>query len=155
MLLEFTVSSRLSHAVSSKPNLSSPCLHSGFRTVRVRVIFRLTGTLRRLCPHPLAFVELFSRFNRHVNPANGLYTVAPAMTDGRRQVAIIPVSRLSMACHLAPRFDFVRSHVRLHARADLLSGAQRFFFNHYYNFFVFVLIRHWRRVARRNKLDYK
>lgn len=111
--------------------------------------------LRRLCPHPLVFVELFSPFNVHVNQAHGLYSLAPAMTDGRRCVAVIPVTALAASCHLAPRFNFIPADVALNHRTDLLSVARPFFFNHYYNYFFFLLIRHWRRVARQRQLDYE
>lgn len=77
------------------------------------------------------------------------------MTDGRRCVAVIPVSVLVASCHLAPRFNFIPAEVTLNHRTDLLSVARRFFFNHYYNHFFFLLIRHWRRVARQRKLDYE
>lgn len=77
------------------------------------------------------------------------------MADGRRCVSIIPVSALVATCHLAPRFNYIPSGVTLNHRTDLLSVARRFFFNHYYNFFVFLLIRHWRRLARKRNLNYQ
>jgi hypothetical protein len=121
----------------------------GYRAGRVRVIFRLPNHLRYFYPHHLVHVELFGPFNPNPSPSHGLYSTSPALHDGRRCLAIIPISDVVLACHLAPVYSFLSKDTRLDNFSDLLSIGRRFFFNHYASHFVFLFIRYWRRIIAR------
>ena len=56
-------------------------------------------------PQYLAYVELFSPFTAP-NPVHGLYKVAKAtrLSDGGRQVSIIPLNNIRRTIHLYPSF---------------------------------------------------
>ncbi|KAG9106332.1 hypothetical protein FRC07_008867 [Ceratobasidium sp. 392] len=116
-----------------------------YRAGRVRVIFSLPKELAWLCPHPLAYVELFTEFSKVITPFVGLNTTSHSLTpEGKRRVAIIPVSDIVAACHLAPQFRRLDEEVSFSAVPDMLSVSRYFFFNHFYNHFIFGLVEHWR-----------
>ncbi|KAG8788081.1 hypothetical protein FRC12_014956 [Ceratobasidium sp. 428] len=55
-----------------------------------------------------------------------------------------PISDVVMGCHLAPNFLTLPSTTQLPTTIDSLSLACQFFFNPYYNYFVFKLCEQWR-----------
>ncbi|KAG8784462.1 hypothetical protein FRC12_018682 [Ceratobasidium sp. 428] len=115
-----------------------------YRAGRVRVIFSLPSELSWLCPHPLAYVELFTEFSRTITPFVGLNTTSHSVADGKRRVAVVPVSDLVAACHLAPQIRRLPSDFSFKSVPDMLSASSKFFFNHFYNHFIFGLVEHWR-----------
>ncbi|KAG8738272.1 hypothetical protein FRC12_016817 [Ceratobasidium sp. 428] len=115
-----------------------------YRAGRVRVIFSLPSEFSWLCPHPLAYVELFTEFSRVITPFVGLNTTSHFSSDGKRRVAIVPLTDLVAACHLAPQIRRLDRKISLKTMPDLLSVCGQFFFNHFYNHFIFGLVEHWR-----------
>jgi hypothetical protein len=114
------------------------------------VIFRLPDNLRCFYPHPLAYIELFTPFNCKPDSSHSLHTCSPALhNNGHCSTAVIPISDIVLACHLAPDFSYTPKDVCLDHFIDLLAVGQRFFLNHYSSYFFFLLIRHWCRIAAR------
>lgn len=126
----------------------------GYRAARVRVIFTPPSIADRIYPSydQLAYVEYFTPFSRTNDTPHGMYTTSTALyPDGRRQVAVIPVSHIIMTCHIAPRFSLVPRNVPLNRYSDLLASTKSFFFNHYVNHYVYKLFEHWRKRAGRRQ----
>jgi hypothetical protein len=73
-----------------------------------------------------------------------LHTTSHDRFEGQRRTVIIPMTDIALAGHIAPRFRRVDSDIRLDCRVDLLAESHRFFFNHYYNRFTFLLMQYWR-----------
>ncbi|KAG8783513.1 hypothetical protein FRC12_019646 [Ceratobasidium sp. 428] len=115
-----------------------------YRAGRVRVIFSLPSKLSWLCPHLLAYVELFTEFSRVITPFVGLNTASHLSSNGKHRVAVVPLTDLMAACHLAPQIRQLDRKVSLKTMPDLLSVCGQFFFNHLYNHFIFGLVEHWR-----------
>ncbi|QRW20688.1 hypothetical protein RhiXN_05677 [Rhizoctonia solani] len=75
---------------------------------RVRVIFKLPTThLQGIYNGHLAYIELFNPFLLAPSPsAPCLYTTLHLLRgNGQRKHAIVQVSNIKLACHLAPQFD--------------------------------------------------
>lgn len=122
----------------------------------MRVIFTPPSIADRICPsyEQLAYVEYFTAFSRDNNTPYGMYTTSTALhPDGRRQVAVFPVSQILMTCHIAPRFLLVPRNMPLNRSSDLLSTTKSFFFNHFVNHYVYKLFEHWRKRAGGSRLD--
>jgi hypothetical protein len=66
-------------------------------------------------------------------------------TNGNRRTAVIPVSSIAFAAHLAPQFHKLDSDLMLSASIDILGVAQHFFLNHYYSHHIYLFMMHWRR----------
>jgi hypothetical protein len=139
---------------SSSPVFSLLTIITGYRAVRVRCIFRPPSVTRHVYPasEHLAYIEFFTPFSRSNNTPHGMYTTSTALhPDGRRQVAVVPISHLHMTCHIAPRFARVDHEIVLGPHSDLFLSARHFFFDHYMNHYVYKLFEHWRKQARRER----
>ncbi|KAG8705734.1 hypothetical protein FRC08_001491 [Ceratobasidium sp. 394] len=117
---------------------------TGYRAGRVRAIFQLPNRLQYLYPGELAYLELFSPFDRNPSPVHLLHTTSHAGSAQARQYAIVPIEHIMLGCHLAPNFRRVRPETSLDPRVDLLSETRHFFFNHYYNLYTYQLLQYWR-----------
>ncbi|KAG8696398.1 hypothetical protein FRC08_007175 [Ceratobasidium sp. 394] len=116
----------------------------GYRAGRVRAIFQLPNRLQYLYPGELVYLELFSTFDHNLSPEHQLHATSHAGSTHARQYTVIPIEHIMLGCHLAPNFRHVRPKTYLDSRVDLLSATRRFFFNHYYNLYMFQLIQYWR-----------
>ncbi|CAE6368386.1 unnamed protein product [Rhizoctonia solani] len=125
-----------------------------YRAGRVRALFTLPRRLQHLHPGPLAYVELFAGFRPDQSATHAMYTTTRlgSLADGRR-CAVVPIERISMACHLAPRFPNMEPiHTRgrkrtvpvFNPRNDLLCHSHQFFFNEFYNYFTYLFVMYWR-----------
>ncbi|KAG8792140.1 hypothetical protein FRC12_007023 [Ceratobasidium sp. 428] len=115
-----------------------------YRAGRVRAIFRLPERLHYLYSGELVYLELFAPFSASPIPNHSLYTTSVARASpGTRRGIVVPIQDLALACHLAPRFRRVPRGIGLDSRADLLNDTRHFFFNHYYNYYTFQLLRYW------------
>ncbi|KAG8733377.1 hypothetical protein FRC10_000258 [Ceratobasidium sp. 414] len=133
------------------PSVSNTGTHGlhRYRAARVRVIFRPPNVAHHIYSEHLAYIEFFNPFSQNNSTPHGLYTTSTALhSDGRRQVAVVPISHLRMTCHIAPRFARVNPDVPLHYRTDLFTRTRHFLFNHYMNYYVFKLFEHWRKRAQ-------
>lgn len=120
----------------------------------MRVIFTPPSITHHIYPayEQLAYVEYFTPFSRGNDTPHGMFTTSTAFhPDGRRQVAVIPISHIHMTCHIAPNFARVPSNVPLNRYSDLLSSTTSFYFNHYVNHHVYKLFEHWRKRAGRQQ----
>ncbi|KAJ1309298.1 hypothetical protein OPQ81_004960 [Rhizoctonia solani] len=138
----------LDSAVSERVNDRNP-EHFGirrYRAARVRAIFSLPARLKQQYDGPLAYVELFTPLTHSVSPFHGMHVTSPDMrANGSRRTAVIPISSIAFACHLAPQFHKLDPDLRLSASLDLLGTARHFFLNHYYSHHIYLFVIHWRR----------
>ncbi|KAG8697719.1 hypothetical protein FRC09_007683 [Ceratobasidium sp. 395] len=134
----------------STPTDNSHGLHR-YRAARVRAIFTPPSNTHHLLPEKhLAYIEFFTPFSRTNNTPHGLHTTSTALhPNGRRQVAVVPISHIHMTCHIAPRFERLDANLRLGRRTDLLAVARHFFYNHYSSHYNYKLFEHWRKRAPR------
>ncbi|KAJ1303019.1 hypothetical protein OPQ81_011220 [Rhizoctonia solani] len=117
-----------------------------YRAARVRAIFSLPARLKQQYDGPLAYVELFTPLTHSVSPFHGMHVTSPDMrANGSRRTAVIPISSIAFACHLAPQFHKLDPDLRLSASLDLLGTARHFFLNHYYSHHIYLFVIHWRR----------
>jgi hypothetical protein len=95
---------------------------------------------------PLVYVELFGQFTT-TSPFSGLSRVSTALSPtGQRLTAVVPITDFALACHIAPQFGPLElNEVALSAEIDLHDVARRFFFNHFYNYYIYMLAEHWRK----------
>ncbi|QRV89046.1 hypothetical protein RhiJN_17064 [Ceratobasidium sp. AG-Ba] len=120
-----------------------------YRAGRVRAIFSLPSSFHYLCSHPLVYVELFTPFSHSISPYNGLYSLSHSRYfDGKRRAAIVSAFDIAAACHLAPRFERLDPDFDFSLFPDMLNASRYFWFNHYYNRFIFRLTEHWRLIPR-------
>ncbi|KAG9086654.1 hypothetical protein FS749_003499 [Ceratobasidium sp. UAMH 11750] len=120
-----------------------------YRAARVRLIFKPPNTAQHIYRDHLAFIKFFTPFSRANNTPHSLYTTSTALRpDGRRQVAVVPISHLRMTCHIAPRFARVDPDVRLNGSTDLFAHTRHFFFNPYCNNYTYQVAEHWRKRGR-------
>ncbi|KAG9086893.1 hypothetical protein FRC07_012961 [Ceratobasidium sp. 392] len=121
-----------------------------YRAARVRAIFGLPSHLQHFSPHRLVYLELFTPFPSAVSPFHRMYSTAQqTRSNGQRHCVVIPVTDVVMSCHLAPSFRHFEPPNQLPTSIDPLSLARRFFFNPYYNHYVFKICEHWRRIKAR------
>lgn len=120
----------------------------GYRAVRVKTIFLLPRRIRHLYSGILAYVELFTRFGH--GPSNepaGLYQTSHSLTNGSvRQSLVIPVEKIRMSCHLAPRFHTLSTESREKASlpdGDILDVCKSFYFNPFSSHFMYSYMNHW------------
>jgi hypothetical protein len=137
--------------------MSCVCLHffffavhanltTEYRAARVHVIFELPLRIRQLYPHKLLYIELFTHFTPPSSTSSsGFYRTSPALRNGKRAVAVVPLSAIRMCCQLAPVFSSLGPQQRLTGGADLLDVCQQFSFNLYADYFLFEVMQHWQR----------
>ncbi|KAF8598611.1 hypothetical protein BDV93DRAFT_512336 [Ceratobasidium sp. AG-I] len=116
-----------------------------FRAGRVHAIFTLPPHLQHLHSGPLVYPDAFTPFMPDTTISHGMFSTTAACLETRYASIVLPLNCLTLACHLAP--DFSDS---THAHSISITGAaaapgQRFFFNTFYNYFVFLLMAYWRR----------
>ncbi|KAG8730067.1 hypothetical protein FRC10_003164 [Ceratobasidium sp. 414] len=120
-----------------------------YRAGRVRAIFSLPRGFQSLCRDPLVYVELFSPFSTSISPHHRMHSLSHLRHfDGKRRAAVLSAFDLATACHLAPRFNRLDPDLDLSLLPDLLTESRYFFFNHYYNRYIYHLIDHWRRALQ-------
>ncbi|KAG8742846.1 hypothetical protein FRC10_000825 [Ceratobasidium sp. 414] len=117
-----------------------------YRAGRVRAIFALPPSFQYLCPDPLVYVELFSPFSTSISPHHRMHALSHLRYfDGKYRAAVFSAFDFAAACHLAPQFKRLDPDLDLSLLPDLLAASQYFFFNHYYNRYIYQLVEHWRR----------
>ncbi|KAG8795568.1 hypothetical protein FRC12_012665 [Ceratobasidium sp. 428] len=115
-----------------------------YRAGRVRTFFTLPGHLQHHYLGQLAYVEVFSAFDASVSPFARMHCTQPDFDSrNRRRTLVIPVTEIALACHLAPKFHLLDPELRLTPQTDLFAISKNFWFNHYYNHYLFKLVQHW------------
>ncbi|KAG8729278.1 hypothetical protein FRC12_021088 [Ceratobasidium sp. 428] len=115
----------------------------------VCAIFALPPSLQSLCTHPLVYVELFTNFSTSTSSYFRLHSLSQSLRfDGKRRAAVLSIFDLAAACHLAPQFKNLDPELDLSALPDMLTASRYFYFNHYYNRYIYRLIEHWRAARR-------
>ncbi|KAG8687662.1 hypothetical protein FRC08_011864 [Ceratobasidium sp. 394] len=114
-----------------------------FQAGRVRAIFELPNHLLPLCSEKLAYVELFRPFSANVTYPTSLYTTGHMMRDNQRAVAVVPISKIRMACHLAPRYHLLDPDQIVSSSTDLLAIHNSFLLNRYTSHFQFAVMDYW------------
>ncbi|KAG9085468.1 hypothetical protein FS749_004394 [Ceratobasidium sp. UAMH 11750] len=114
-----------------------------FQAGRVRAIFEVPRYLQELCAEKLAYVELFRPFSRSMSQPASLYTTGNMMRNHRRCSAVVPISRIRMAVHLAPRYNLLDPDQPISASTDLLSIHDSFYLNKYASYFQFDTMEYW------------
>ncbi|KAG8701684.1 hypothetical protein FRC09_005197, partial [Ceratobasidium sp. 395] len=116
-----------------------------YRAGRVRAIFSLPPSFQYLSSDPLVYVELFTNFSTSSNKYHRLYSLSQMCRfDGQRRTAVVSAFELAAACHLAPRIESLGPELGRSTFPDLLTSCRSFYFNHYYNRYIYRLIEHWR-----------
>jgi hypothetical protein len=120
---------------------------AGYRAGRVRAIFTLPDHLTWIHSGPLVYIQLFNTFSYAASPFSRLNRVSATFSgDGKRQSAVIPITDLALACHIAPQFGVLEENdTPLASQIDLLDVGRRFFYNPYYNYYSYLLAEHWRK----------
>ncbi|KEP46015.1 hypothetical protein V565_223910 [Rhizoctonia solani 123E] len=125
-----------------------------YRAGRVRTIFRLPRHLAPIYDKPLLYVEVFRPFSVPNNyPDHRLCTTSPEVSNGTRVHAVIPLSTVRAACHLAPQYHRMADADNpqpLTSADDLLSMADNFYLSRHNSEFTFALLDHWRRAEVEN-----
>ncbi|KAG9088545.1 hypothetical protein FRC06_001978, partial [Ceratobasidium sp. 370] len=119
-----------------------------FQAGRVRAIFEVPRYLQELCAEKLAYVELFRPFSRSMNQPASLYTTGNMIRDRRRRSAVVPISRIRMAIHLAPRYNLLNPDQPISASTDLLAIHNSFYLNKYASYFLFDAMEYWERLRQ-------
>ncbi|CAE6481254.1 unnamed protein product [Rhizoctonia solani] len=117
-----------------------------YRAARVRVIFQLNSFCRRDIPEPLAYVELFDRFSQQLRPSE-LVSTRPSFNGRHRKTAVIPLTRIRMACQLVPKYADEPDRRPISSSDDLLETFPQFLFNPYSTYFSWSLWDHWARLG--------
>ncbi|QRW14314.1 hypothetical protein RhiLY_13313 [Ceratobasidium sp. AG-Ba] len=116
-----------------------------YRAARVRAIFALPRGFKHFCSHPLVYVELFTPFSLSVSPHHSMHTLSHLRHfDGGRRSAVVSSLDLAAACHLAPQIKRLDPDLNLNTRLNMLSVSRYFYFNHYYNRYIYRLVDYWR-----------
>ncbi|KAG8702500.1 hypothetical protein FRC08_003449 [Ceratobasidium sp. 394] len=114
-----------------------------FQAGRVRAIFQVPRYLQELCAETLAYVELFRPFSHSMSQPASLYTTGNMMRNHRRCSTVVPISRIRMAIHLAPRYNLLDPDQPISASTDLLSTHDSFYLNKYASYFQFDTMEYW------------
>lgn len=110
--------------------------HIGLRAARVRVIFNLPPQFGHY-PLPLAYVEWYTPFSTP-DPITGLYSLQRSTRNHRPNASIVPVDRITRACHLMARAGAQVG--RAWTTNNALDSATIFLFNPYINIDLFSSI---------------
>ncbi|KAG8742571.1 hypothetical protein FRC10_001236, partial [Ceratobasidium sp. 414] len=90
-----------------------------YRAGRVRTFFTLPAHLKYLHPGPLAYVEVFTVFDASAPSTSGLHSTRPDFdSHNRRRTLVIPVTDISLTCHLTPKFHLLDKELKLTAATD-------------------------------------
>ncbi|KAG8724120.1 hypothetical protein FRC09_000267 [Ceratobasidium sp. 395] len=122
-----------------------------FQAGRVRAIFELPKHLSSYYPGKLAYVERFHPFSKGTPQPFSLHTTSQMMRDNQRCAAIIPLSHLRLACHLAPKYNSMPDPQQpLDSSTDVLSIHHTLYLNHYVSHFLFVIFDYWKQREQAN-----
>ncbi|KAG9083376.1 hypothetical protein FRC06_004560, partial [Ceratobasidium sp. 370] len=124
-----------------------------FQAGRIRAIFELPAHLKPWYDQKLAYLELFRPFSTSQPYPINLHATSHKMDGLRRCTAVIPLSRLRMACHLMPQYQSLDPELRVSSSTDLLSLHDKFYFNKYVSHFIFTIMDYWRKRLRRQQTD--
>lgn len=69
--------------------------------------------------------------------------------NNTRCTVVLPIASVTMSCHIAPQFHKLEPTLQLHGSLDLLAVDTCFYFNHFYSYYVYMLIEHWRQTCMR------
>ncbi|KAG8736304.1 hypothetical protein FRC12_017690 [Ceratobasidium sp. 428] len=117
-----------------------------YRAARVRAILGAPAQFPQLSSHRLVYLELFAPFPSSSSPFHRMYSTGRQLrSNGKRHCIVAPISDIVMSCHLAPNFRTLEPTTQLPTSIDPLSLARRFWFNPYYNYYMFRLCEYWRR----------
>ncbi|QRV83627.1 plasma membrane ATPase 4 [Ceratobasidium sp. AG-Ba] len=114
-----------------------------YTPARVRAIFELPKDLHYLSNEKLAYVDLFYSPSPNPEPDVGLFTTTRAQLDGVRRTVVIPLTDITMTCHLAPRYNRFRPDTKLIQYSDILQLCESFYINIFASYFLYELFRHW------------
>ncbi|QRV77053.1 hypothetical protein RhiJN_05068 [Ceratobasidium sp. AG-Ba] len=114
-----------------------------YTPARVQAIFELPKGLHHLSNEKLAYVDMFYSPSPNPEPDVGLYTTTRAQLDGIRKSVVIPLSSITMTCHLAPRYNRFRPNTTLIQYSDILQLCESFYINIFASYFLYELFRHW------------
>lgn len=123
-------------------------LTTGYRAVRVKLLFLLPRRIRHIYGGILVFAELFTRFgaNPPENPMK-FYQLSHSMSTQSRQTAVFPVEKLRMSCHLSPKFpNSDRRNAWKEAVANetnLLETCKTFYLNQFSSHFMYNYLEYW------------
>lgn len=110
----------------------------------MRAIFTLPANLTLLYSGPLAYVEVFKPFDASVSQFSGMHSTKPDYNSrDQRRTLVIPISDIFLACHLVPKFPKLGPGLTLTSDTDLLAVGNNFWFNHFYNHYLYQLVNHW------------
>ncbi|KAG8789232.1 hypothetical protein FRC12_013725 [Ceratobasidium sp. 428] len=115
---------------------------------RVRAIFELPSHLSKFCSEKLVYLEHFQPFQDHANLHTQLYTTGHAVHNHRRYSSVVPLSRVRMTCHLAPRYHLFDDQYRISRSTDLLSIHDAFYLNKYASYWLFIVFEYWQQQHR-------
>lgn len=117
------------HAGQSSPSI---------RAARLKAIFSLPPNIYHT-PLRLAYVEMFRAF-RAPDSATKLHSTSPSfLSNGAREVRVIPLEDIIQSCHLIPRFGREKDPRWDHR--NVMEKAEEFYFNHYLSVHDFVTYR--------------
>ncbi|KAG8729242.1 hypothetical protein FRC10_004158, partial [Ceratobasidium sp. 414] len=124
---------------------ADPTQTIGFQAGRVRAIFELPRSLLSLCSEKLVYIEHFRPFSAGAPLPLSLHSTSHMMQGNRRFASVIPLSRLRLACHLAPRYQLLDPNYPVSSTSDLLADHNRFYLNKYASHFLFIILEYWRK----------
>jgi hypothetical protein len=113
-------------------------LFSGLRAAQIHAIFSLPPQYGTFA-HPLAYVEWFRPFST-IDGTVGMHKVVRSTRNRARHSAVVSVSDILQACHLAPKYGPApvdRSWTHL----NVLEKSNEFYLNHYHNFHLFEMLQ--------------
>ncbi|KAG8731673.1 hypothetical protein FRC10_001585, partial [Ceratobasidium sp. 414] len=120
---------------------------------RVRAIFELPNHLQLVCSEKLAYIELFQPFPTRPSRTTDLYTTKHTVFGGRRCASVVPLSRIRMTCHLAPKYHLFDQNQLVSAATNLLAVHDSFYLNKYASFWLFLVLEYWERQRQLNNQD--
>ena len=115
-------------------------LFSGLCAAQIHVIFLLPSHYGSF-PHPLAYIEWFWPFST-IDETVGMHKIIQSTRNQAWHSAIVSMSNIFQACHLAPKYGPVpvdRSWTHL----NVLEKSNEFYLNHYNNFHLFEILQAW------------
>ncbi|KAG8730527.1 hypothetical protein FRC10_002622 [Ceratobasidium sp. 414] len=113
-----------------------------YRACHVRAIFELPKNLQPIYSRKLTYVELFNLFHGP-DLSTDLYWTSHSFVDTRRDILVMLLSQLRMACHIALRYGTATADLDLGIEPDILSTCKKFVYNNFGSFFLYELMHHW------------
>jgi hypothetical protein len=122
--------------------------YKGYQPACVWVIFQLPPFCHKVCPEPLAFVELFKPFDLNIEEQHHLPTTCPTRQHSICTTSIVPIQLIHASCQLVPNYKLLNCQLQISAASDLLSITPRFFLNQHSSYFLFVVMDHWQQMMQ-------